>query len=261
MESDTNDGVDAERPNSEPAWYDAAFGAHYPDVYAHRDLASAGREVGFLRSLGLGNRVLDLCCGWGRHAAHLVRAGLQVVAVDRSIELLRRAALLPEGEGSVRGRLVRADMSRLPFREQRFDAVLNLFSSFGYLGDAEDRRTLSELQRVLVPGGTAILDLMHPAWVRRELVPRSEREEAGFRLVEERWFESDGSRVVKEVCFTPRGQSTRTWREVVRLYELDECRSMLADVGLHVEHAFGEFRRVELQPDSPRMLLVARKES
>ena len=250
------------RPSSAaaaPPWYDQAFGPLYPDVYAHRDVLSAGREVAFALELGLGQRVLDLCCGWGRHAIHLARAGLHVVGVDRSFDLLRLAQERAEFQAALRGRLVRADMSQLPFEGACFDSVLNLFSSFGYLSEADDRATLLELARVLRPGGRALLDLMNPKRVRQGLVPRSERKGPGFSLLEQRRLEGGGARVVKEVRFTPEGQPPQHWCEVVRLYELGECLALLESAGLDLESAFGAFERTALADDSPRMLLLARR--
>ncbi len=242
-----------------PPWYDQAFGPLYPDVYAHRDVLSAGREVAFALELGLGLRVLDLCCGFGRHAIHLSRAGLEVIGVDRSFDLLRLAQERVDFQSALRGRLVRADMSQLPFQDACFDSALNLFSSFGYLSEAEDRATLLELVRVLRPGGRALLDLMNPKRVRQGLVPRSERTGPGFFLLEQRRLEAGGKRVVKDVSFTPEGEAPQLWREVVRLYELDECLALLKSAGLELESAFGAFEHTPLTDDSPRMLLLAKR--
>src|SRR5438067_8815440 len=102
----------------------------------------ADREAAFVaRTLGRRERVLDLCCGEGRHARRLP---LRVVGVDLNQRSLRTCGVP----------CARADMRRLPFRAASFDGVVNLFSSFGYLeSDAEDESVLREVARVLRPGG------------------------------------------------------------------------------------------------------------
>jgi len=68
-------------------WYEAAFGAHYPLLYRHRDLAEAQRCLELLPSLapltndGAGI-ILDLGCGDGRHTAWLDQSGVDVVGLD-----------------------------------------------------------------------------------------------------------------------------------------------------------------------------------
>ena len=99
-----------------------------------------------------GVRLLDLCCGHGRHAVPLAQLGYRVSGLDLSRPLLARAAAAAAAQGQRVG-LVEADMRRLPFADGSFDAVLNLFHAFGYLEDeAQDELVLDEVARVLAPG-------------------------------------------------------------------------------------------------------------
>ena len=103
---------------SDDPWYVTAFQADYRAVYPHRDLASAAREVEFLIERGVGGRVLDLCCGFGRHTLALRRAGLDAYGADLSGDLLVQARDLPESEllarpARPRGRTTSAFRARL----------------------------------------------------------------------------------------------------------------------------------------------------
>jgi ubiquinone/menaquinone biosynthesis C-methylase UbiE len=140
--------------SSDTRWYEEAFRADYLRVYPHRDLDSARPEVAFLLERGVRGRVLDLCCGFGRHALLLAQSGASVVGLDLSLELLSAARELPGFERALAGRLVHADASRLPFRDASFDSLVNLFSSFGYLDADGDARMLSEIARTLRAGGS-----------------------------------------------------------------------------------------------------------
>ncbi|MBL8863866.1 MAG: class I SAM-dependent methyltransferase [Planctomycetes bacterium] len=236
-------------------WWSEAFAAEYVDLYPHRDLPAARGEARFLVERGLAGRVLDLCCGWGRHLIAFQELGLEVAGVDWSADLLARLAALPEGL-RVAPRVVRGDARRLPFRDASFDGVVSLFSSFGYFGGEGDRALLAGLARVLVPGGVGFLDVMNPEFVRANLVPESRRERGGALLVERRRLV--GEAVRKDVELWRGGAVVRTWYEEVRMYapaELDEC---LASVGLRREARWGGFDGVEFGPGSPRQLLRVR---
>src|SRR5262249_22839496 len=117
-----------------------------------------------------GARILDVPCGFGRHSIELARRGFRVTGVDISPKLLRTA----RRNAAVRGVQVefrRADMRELAYRN-RFDAVLNLFTSFGYFGDVGDLWFLRTLRRALRPGGWLILHLINRDWVVRNFRSR-----------------------------------------------------------------------------------------
>jgi len=240
-------------------WWSQAFSSDYVDLYPHRDLASARIEAGFLVANGLHGRVLDLCCGWGRHLIALDALGLQVAGVDWSADLLTQIGKLPEGQ-RIATRVVRGDARRAPFRDGAFDGVVSLFSSFGYFGDHGDRELLGGVSRVLAPRGVAFLDVMNPDFVRAGLVPESRRERAGAVLVERRRLV--GASVRKDVELQRGGAVLRTWHEEVRLYEPAELDERVADAGLVLQARWGGFDGSTFRPDSPRQLLrVARAAS
>jgi len=237
-------------------WWSEAFGADYVDVYPHRDLASARAEAAFLVEQGLRGRVLDLCCGWGRHLIALAEAGLDVAGVDFSTELLTRLRNMPEA-AHVAGRVVRGDARRVPFRDASLDGVVSLFSSFGYFGDEGDQELLDGTARVLVPGGLAFLDVMNPAFVRSGLVPESRTRRGEALLVERRSLA--GAFVRKEVELQQAGAPPRTWREEVRMYEPAELDARVRAAGFRLEARWGGFDGSPFLPDSPRQLLRLRR--
>jgi len=240
-------------------WYERAFRSDYRLVYAHRDLEAARREVAWLLGLGLEGRVLDLCCGFGRHTLALSEAGLELAGVDLSMELLRGARDLPGWAEHLAGRLVRADAGAVPFLSGSFDGVVVLFSSFGYFGEEGDGRMADEVARVLRPGGRAVLDLMNPDQVVAGLVPHSVREGDGFVLEERRSLADGGRRVRKDVELRLAGGEVRRWQEDVRMYREGEVRELLGQRGLAVEALSGDFGEAQFGPSAPRMIVQARK--
>jgi len=116
--------------------------------------------------ISVGDRVLDLGCGFGRHAFEAARRGADVVAVDRSAEELASvnglfAAMRAAGEvpaGSLT-RAVRADLLALPFPDDYFDVVM---ASEVLEHIPDDRRALAEIARVVRPGGRVAVTV--PRW-------------------------------------------------------------------------------------------------
>nr|MBI4881530.1 class I SAM-dependent methyltransferase [Planctomycetota bacterium] len=239
-------------------WYLSAFDDGYLERYAHRDAAEAERQIAALAGalpLRAGERVLDLCCGAGRHFAPLLARGLVPFGADLSAALLRAAA-----QGAAALRLCRADMRRLPFAPASFDAVLQLFTSFGYFqDDQENRLVLAEVARVARPGARYVLDLMNAAHVLRTLVPRSARTRGDGALIEERrWFDARARRMEKRVRLTPPGGAASERAESVRVFALDEIARWLEAAGFALLAAQGDYAGAAYDAaDSPRMVLIA----
>lgn len=243
------------------AWYARWFGREYLDLYPHRDQDEAERAVALLldrlrpRS---GTPVLDLACGAGRHLGVLRARGLAAVGLDLSLPLLEEARrTVPEAP------LVRGDMRRLPFRPGSFQIVTSFFTSFGYFDDeAEDRRVLVEIRRLLVGGGTLLFDFLNADEVRRTLTPRDEAEVGGRRVIQERTLVEGGRRVEKRIRIeAPEGGPPRTFRERVRLYELFELEELFGSLGLEVEERLGDYDGSPFASESPRLILLARRTS
>lgn len=237
-------------------WFRDWFGEAYLALYPHRDEEEAAAGVRLFREQadpGPGARVLDLACGAGRHLARLVAAGYDALGIDLSAPLLAQAAAR-----GLRGRLVRADMRALPFGDARFGAVVNFFTSFGYFTTPEqDLRVVREIRRVLAPGGRFLIDYLNARRVRETLVPRSETEADGRRVVQTRWLEGD--QVVKRIEIQGLGdEPPEIYFERVRLYEPERLVALLDRGGLRVEARFGSYTGGAPGPRAPRCLLVGR---
>ena len=231
---------------SEP-WYLEFFRGAYQRVYSFEAEQSA-REAAFAReTLGLrpGARVLDLCCGRGRHLKDL-----HAVGVDRHLPSLHG---LPAAC---------ADMRALPFRGGAFDGAVSLFSSFGYLeSDDEDLRVLREIARVLRPGGALFLDLLNREHALSGFVPSVQRvEEDGTLVAEQRGFDALSGRLTTSfVIVEPSGARTDSPGHTLRLYTLTELSKMLAAAGLRLEKTFGGFHGEEYSLTSTRMIALVRR--
>jgi SAM-dependent methyltransferase len=196
-------------------WYIDGFGAHYLELYAHRNDREALQSLKLLDVAGLdlaGRVLLDLGCGPGRHLAALSRRGAKVLGLDLSRDLLRVAA--GRGLDGEQGFLLRGDMRKLPLSNSSVDGVLSMFTSFGYFPeDAENWTVLDEVARVLRPGGFYLFDFLNRSRVERDLRSESEVEGVSFTAKERRRVEGD--RVFKEVRILERESALRRKRQAL----------------------------------------------
>jgi SAM-dependent methyltransferase len=253
-------GIGVKKPSTE--WWATYFDAHYlleyqPIFTLERDRREVSRLLDVL-ALPAGARVLDVPCGQGRHAHLLAEAGFDVDGLDYSADLLDVARRRGTGRTL---RYTRGDMRRLPARwTGRFDAVVNLFTSFGFfLSPSDDARVIGEFARVLRPGGTLV-------W------HGGSRDGVMARFLERDWWKADdGTVIAHERSFDPlsgvltirstfEGPSASGEREHrIRLYTPTRLAELCAAHGLIVEEAYDAFRDRPLTRRSSEMLLVARK--
>ena len=204
--------------------------------------------------------VLDLCCGHGRHAVILALTGLRVTGLDLSEAYLERAEAIAASAG-VDLPLVRSDMRELPF-EGRFDAVINIFTSFGYLNsDEEDQKVLHQVAKALKPGGQFLIDLINREWVVSNYV-REERKVVPNGTVYEERREIDllHSRINNSFTVTsPDGTAHHTDGLTIRLYSLTELVRKLEAAGLVYRTVYGGYELERYGVESRRMIVVADK--
>jgi SAM-dependent methyltransferase len=125
------------------------FSPRWRVVFGEVDAARTAADVDFLtRVLPLPEfeRVLDVPCGNGRHLRALGELGYRVTGVDND------PAVSPPVLGDLR------ELDSLP---EDFDAVINMWQSFGYFDAVENERVLASLGRRLRPGGRLVLDLQN----------------------------------------------------------------------------------------------------
>ncbi|HVE79747.1 MAG TPA: methyltransferase domain-containing protein [Gemmatimonadaceae bacterium] len=222
-----------------------------------RDRREVARLIELL-ALPAGARLLDVPCGQGRHAHLLAEAGFDVDGLDYSTHLL--AAARRRGTGA-RLRYTRGDMRRLPRRwAGRFDAVLNLFTSFGFFLDPrDDERVIGEFARVLRPGGVLVWHGGSRDGVVARFLARDWWRVGATLVGHERRFDPlSGLLHVRSSWRGPRASGEREHQ--IRLYTATRLAELFAGAGLIVEQALDGWRDRPLRRRSSEMLLVARRE-
>jgi SAM-dependent methyltransferase len=228
------------------SWFedDAFWEGMAPILFDARRMAGAAPEVDALArliSLRDGARVLDLCCGPGRHAVELARRGARVTGVDRTRAYLAAAGTLAQAQG-VAVELIEDDMRRFR-RPGAFDVALNLYNSFGYGEDpADDRRVAENLVASLVPGGVAVLELVG-------------KEVLAARWKDRDWAQGDGYLVAEERKIEP-GWGMIECRFVV-VYAGSELQELLRSAGFQRVELFGSLEGGPYDHTARRLVAVA----
>jgi ubiquinone/menaquinone biosynthesis C-methylase UbiE len=205
-----------------------------------------------------GRRVLDLCCGQGRHAVALAQAGYLVTGLDRSSFLLAHA----QKEAAAAGtsvHWVQGDMRRLPW-EGHFDVCINMFTAFGYFeDDRENEQVLNEVYRALEPGGTFLLDLANRDYYLFRLWPRAWHQEGEAIVLEDTSFDAKTGRFTLTFTWVE-GDRRESLTHTVRHYTAPELSGMLQRAGFVPSAIYGDFDQSEFDVYSKRLIVVARKE-
>lgn len=236
-------------------WYDRFFGHEYLvfDNHPHTNL-----EIDFLLQIlrpNLSSRILDLCCGYGRHTIPLAKKGFKAVGIDRSLIMLNAARL---SNPEFRFPLLRADMRNLPFTES-FSIVINLFSSFGYFEEEDDNfRVLQNISNTLYSGGYFLIETVNRDFIVRHLVPSQIYRTNGMLLIEERKFDPITSRSKVDLTLVQNGKETYL-NHSIRLYSLTELKMLLTAVGLIPTAVWGDFQGNDYNCDSPHMIILSKK--
>jgi SAM-dependent methyltransferase len=244
----------------DPRWYDGFFEAEWLD-YVQPDADVTLRQVDFLGdelALAPGDAVLDVACGRGRHSVELARRGFHVTGVDLSacsLELARAAAEQARAEVVFR----RLDMRELDY-DGVFDAVVNLFTAFGYFWeDLENERVVHRIVSALRPGGRVVIDTINPIALARVFRAREWHElEDGSVLLEQRSHDQLRGRIRGTWTLVRRDGSRSVREHSLRAYSPAELSALLSRAGLEVERALGSFDRTPLG-DGTRTILLARK--
>ena len=250
-------------------WYKTFYDEHYLKEYANGLTDErTQREVDFISStLNLpqaasdatgGARILDLCCGHGRHTVELAAAGYSMVGQDLSATFLD----LAKGAAAARNlqiQFVHADMREIPF-EGEFDAVINIFTAFGYFDDAENQKVLDAVARALKPEGKFLIDLLNAPRIIRDLLVQSwdELPDGTVVLTQRDYNLLTGNNEERRTYIAPDGGKREidlTWR----LYFYPEFVRMLNHAGFAPIQVFGSFDGSEYTLDSNRMIVLAEK--
>ena len=159
------------------SWFDTPF---YHILYKNRDYKEAEmftkKLMEFIK-LPIKSKVLDLACGKGRHSINLNKMGYNVTGVDNSIESIKKASKYNSETLKFKVHDMRKPLG------QKFDLIVNFFTSFGYFDDFEDNlKTLDSIKSSLNKDGLAVIDFLNIKYLRNNLINENIEEIDGIKF-------------------------------------------------------------------------------
>ncbi len=230
------------------SWFDSPY---YHILYNNRDYSEAGdfmkNLISFLK-LPKNAEILDLACGKGRHSVYLSNLGYQVTGVDLSPQSINFAKQF--------------ENDSLHFEEhnmcdpypKKFDAVFNLFTSFGYFENEEDNlNTIQAIKLELKSNGYGVIDFLNADFVKKNLVPSEIKLVEGISFNIKRKIEN--GYILKNISFTDKGESY-SFTERVKAITLEDFKECFQATGVNLLHCFGDYQLNPFDKDTSNRLIL-----
>ncbi len=231
-------------------WFDTP---HYHILYQNRGEEEARGFIKALLSklnLPLGASLLDLACGKGRHSITLNSYGFDVLGVDLSSKSISSAKRYENSNLSFEVQ----DM-REPIEGKKFDAIFNLFTSFGYFDtQKENEKVCKAMAQMLTPGGRLVIDFMNAKRVISGLVPFEKKtlNDIEFNISRE----YTGTHIIKTISFNDKSELHR-YQEKVQTIGKEKFKELLSPY-FDIDFMFGSFDLDDYSPtESERLIIVA----
>lgn len=235
-------------------WFDTRY---YHQLYQNRNEEEAALFISnLLQFLNLpkSSKLLDLACGKGRHSVTLNSHGYDVLGVDLAANSIQEASKFQDESLS----FATHDMREV-IENKTFDAIFNLFTSFGYFDhESENEKVCASIAKMLAPKGKLIIDFMNAEKVIQQLVAVEVKEVGDLAFNLERRY--DGKHIFKDIRFRDNGQDFHFTERVQALKLADFTRLLQTD--FNILTTFGTF---DLQVYSPtasdRLIIIAERKT
>ena len=245
-------------------WFEEIFDDDYLRTLPFLTPRQTEREAQFVHEslqIPAGGALLDLACGYGRHAMEVAAKGYKVTGLDLSLPLLIRAADAARRVG-VNVNFIHGDMREMTF-ENEFDGAYCMFTSFGYFDDDTNRKVAANLARAIKPGGKLLVEVVNRDYIVRDLPTRV-------------WWQGDGCVVLEEVDFNYFSSRIQVQRSIIfedgrqleqeisiRAYSLHEIGKVLHHSGFRVTEVSGglSLRGKFFGANSRQLIVVAEKKA
>ncbi|MBU2940343.1 class I SAM-dependent methyltransferase [Lacinutrix sp. C3R15] len=231
------------------SWFDSPF---YHILYKDRDYTEAQHFMDNLTNylnIPEGGNILDLACGKGRHSIYLNTLGYNVTGIDLSPNSIAHAK---QFENDTLHFNVH-DMSK-PYTK-KFDAVFNLFTSFGYFENEEDNlNTIKAIKAEINTNGFAVIDFMNSEYVIDNLVAEDVKIVDGIAFTQKRYVEN--GYIIKDITFTADNKNY-SFQERVRGFTLADFEALFNKAGVYLLDIFGNYKLQKFHAkQSERLILI-----
>ena len=231
------------------SWFDTPF---YHILYKNRDNKEAHAFMENLTSylnIPENSSILDLACGKGRHAVYLNSIGYDVTGIDLSEKSI---AFAKQFKNYTLHFEVHDMRKAYP---KQFNAVFNLFTSFGFFDDAkDDLNTIKSIKANLKEHGVGIIDFLNADFVINNLVKENTKTIDGIDFHLKRYVENGF--IVKNISFEADGKPYN-YQELVKALTLEDFKEMFAEANVQLLDVFGDYKLNKYSKhNSERLIMI-----
>jgi SAM-dependent methyltransferase len=230
------------------SWFDSPF---YHILYKDRDHSEAQLFMDNLThylNLPENGKILDLACGKGRHSMYLNAIGYDVTGVDLSENSIIHAK-------QYENETLHFDVHDMckPYK-QKFDAVFNLFTSFGYFEKEEDNlNTIKAIKEDLNDYGFGVIDFMNTDFILKNLVAEDSKLINGIKFNQKRYLK-DGY-IIKDITFKHESEEFK-FQERVKAFTLQDFETLFEQAGVYLLDVFGDYKLRKFDKNSSDRLVM-----
>lgn len=241
---------------------DSYFDGHYKQVWKSLIPAElTPKEVDFMIrrfQLGPGSRVLDLLCGYGRHALALGAAGIAVTAVDNLPDYINELQLKASAD-NLPIQALRAEV--LGFEaEGKFDLAIIMGNSLNFFGRSQAIGLLRRIAAHLTAGGQLLINTWSLAEIAiRSFSARGWTEESGVKHLSEARYLFQPTRIEYDSTFLFPDGRTEQKKAIDYIFSLAEMETLLAEAGFSLTETWSIPGKKPFALGDPRAYLVAEK--
>ncbi len=229
-------------------WFNSPF---YHLLYKERNSSEATYFMNNLINklqIDKNSSILDLACGRGRYSLYLSNIGHKVTGIDISKENISEA----KKNESDKLNYILHDM-RYPLN-QKFDLILNLFTSFGYYEkDAENLSVIKSIKSNLETDGQAVIDFFNIDYILDNLVEKEEKNIDKTKFIINRYLEND--LLVKDISILLNNKSYK-FQEKVKAYRMDDFLAMFKNCNLKLKEIYGDYKLNSFNKNSSNRLIM-----
>ena len=240
-------------------WFSNKF---YLELYSHRDEAEAKHIIDLIqRTLKNppGHKVLDICCGSGRHAIEFAKRGYDVTGVDLSKPLLEKAKSIVRKipDVGVKIKFLVKDMRNFNFHKS-FDIAINIFTSFGYFkDDSENFKLFENALSSLKKNGYLVFDYFNVHYLTKNIVSESYDKINNRVILQKRTIR--GEFLIKEIYITHL-KKQYIFKEIIKLYSPELLKKIIKNTGFKIVNLFGDYYGNNFHnQQSERLIIIAKK--
>ena len=230
------------------SWFDTSY---YHILYKDRDYAEAQHFMDNLTeylNLPENAKILDLACGKGRHSIYLNSLGYDVVGADLSENSIKEASKFTNETLHFEVHDMRETC------QEKYDAIFNLFTSFGYFeDDADNLTTLKAIHNSLTETGFACIDFMNVDYVIENLVPNEIKIVDGIDFHINRYVKDN--HIFKEITFDADGKNHH-YTEKVQALRLEDFEQMMEEAGIYLLDVFGNYKLQKFYKNQSERLIM-----